>query len=266
MNEKYGLKGLVHKLEQRKNKNWLRGSGIDHFSNYESFDLEFSPTGLVLSETSYNHCAEIYGSTHFVYDDAGKLIREIEFDETDTESAITEYEYSARRCTWIRREAGGIVTMRGLKEYQETSLTFSGTYGADGLPRYLQFFEYEGDKLIKKTGKSHGPDGELYEIWISNYDSLGRIRETFGLRPDGEPVGDGRYVFEYDEEGRQRKILSFNDTVDTDVPDSIRRFTYVLDKRGNWVERNDYWRFRSDSAWSKNKTTRKLTYYPQGGG
>lgn len=260
MNEKYGLKGFVHTLEQR--KNWLFGSGIDHFSNHESFDLEFSPTGQIVSEISYTYSAEIYGSTYFVYDDVGRLSRAIEFDETDTETAITEYEYSQGKCAWIRHDEAGIVTMRGLKEYEGTSLTFSGTYGPDGFPRYLQSFEYKETTLIKKIGKIHGPDGELYEISTFNFDALGRLRETFGLRPDGKPVGDGRYTFEYDEEGRQLRELSYNDLDDSDVPNSIKRFTYVSDRHGNWIERNDYHRFWSESNWRKHKTTRKLTYYP----
>src|SRR5215472_4245923 len=76
MNENYGLKGPVHTLEQR--RPWKYG--LEHLPNLESFDVEFSPAGQVLRQTNYTNAEGVYRTSHFVYDNTGKLIRAVEFD------------------------------------------------------------------------------------------------------------------------------------------------------------------------------------------
>jgi hypothetical protein len=128
----------------------------------------------------------------------------------------------------------------------------------------LKSFEYADGKLSKALSKYYGPNKSLLEVSTSRFDSLGRVIEAFGLRPDGKPTGDGRYVYEYDDEGRTHRILSYNDLADAEIPNSIRGFKYTSDENGNWVERDEYWRSRSDSDWTNKITTRTLTYYPVG--
>jgi hypothetical protein len=50
INDKYDVKGRVHKLEQRK----VWNVGLEHLPNPDSFDVEFSPSGQVLRKTTYN--------------------------------------------------------------------------------------------------------------------------------------------------------------------------------------------------------------------
>jgi hypothetical protein len=86
--------------------------------------------------------------------------------------------------------------------------------------------------------------------------------ETYGLKPDGSPLGDGRYVYEYDEMGRQFRIWSFNDFDKGGEASSVSQYEYTVDEHGNWIECRKFFRSRSDSHWSKTVTTRNLTYYP----
>jgi hypothetical protein len=50
MNDKYDIKGRVHKLEQRK----VWNIGLEHLPNRDSLDVEFSPSGQILRLTTYN--------------------------------------------------------------------------------------------------------------------------------------------------------------------------------------------------------------------
>jgi hypothetical protein len=261
MIENYDVKGSVHTLEQRRPWNY----GLDHLPNRQSFDLEFSPTGQILKHTSYTNSEGIYRSSRFTYDGRGRLTRIVEFDDAGKEPRVSNFAYSLRKRTCTTRNAAGIVTGLDVDEYDENKLlTLLGTYDADGKPKRLKSFKYSDGKIVEAVSKFYVPDGSLIEISISRFDSLGRIIEAFGLKPDGKPTGDGRYVYEYDGEGRKQKILSYNDLDDTDVPNSIRGLAYKCDEHGNWTERSEYYRSRSDSDWTKRMTTRKLTYYPQG--
>ncbi len=219
MNENYGVKGSVHTLEQR--RPWKHG--LVHLPNLQSFDIEFSPAGQVLHRTDYTNAEHIYRSSRFVYDDTGRLARSVEFDGTDTEVVLYEFEYSEGRRVCTARDARGIVTGRDVDEYEGNLLTVLGTYDASGQPKRLKSFEYGEGKLSKAISKYYGSGGELLEISISHFDPFGRVIEAFGLTPDGKPTGDG-----------------------------------------HWIERDEYYRSRSDSDWTKRITTRRLTYYSVG--
>jgi len=260
MIESYDVKGSVHILEQR--SPWKYG--LDDLQNHRSFDVEFSPAGKVLRQIEYTNAESIYRSSRFTYDDAGRLIRTVDFNGVGIEVAISEFEYAegSRVCT--TRDATGIVTGRHVDEYKGSLLIVLGTYDADGQPKRLKSFEYAESKLSKAVSKYFGSGGELLETSISHFDPFGRVIEVFGFKPDGKPTGDGRYVYQYDGEGRPLRILSYNDLADTETPNSVRSFVYKCDEHGNWIERTEYRRFRSDPDWTRAITTRRLTYYPVG--
>lgn len=85
--------------------------------------------------------------------------------------------------------------------------------------------------------------------------------ESFGLKPDGTPLGDGRHVYEYDR-GRKHRLRSFNDCIEGAAANIISEFVYKVDERRNWTERLEYVRFGGDTRPTERMTTRKLTYYP----
>jgi len=258
MNENYEVKGCVHTLEQRGRTKY----GLDRQLSHESFDVEFSPTGQVLQQTDYTNATAVYGSSRFTYDTAGRLIRTVEFDGAGIEIAISEFEYPEGKRVCTIRDATGVVTGRAVDEFVGNLLTLLGTYDANGRPKRLKSFEYSKGKLSQSVSRYYGYDGKLCEQWITSYDSAGRIAKTFGLKSDGSPLGDGKYAYEYDSEGRRTKIWSFNDW--EDVASAVTISKYLDDEKGNWIERSDYHCSKRDSNWTKRIATRRLTYFPAG--
>ena len=91
--------------------------------------------------------------------------------------------------------------------------------------------------------------------------SEGRIHKTYGLKADGSPPGDGKYLYKYDQEGRRSKIWTFNEFGHDNIATNVTIYEYVNDDIGNWLERHEYHLWRDDSYQSKRLTTRTLTYY-----
>ena len=96
MTEDRGLKGRVHKLEQRKNWNFPQGI-LSHVLNRDSFDLEFSTTGQVLVKTSYTYRGIVHRLTRFRYDGAGQVIRSEEFDAKGNQTQTSEFDHTEQR-------------------------------------------------------------------------------------------------------------------------------------------------------------------------
>lgn len=258
MDENYDVRGCVHTLEQR--RSWKYG--LDHLPDHESFDVELSPTGKVLKQVDYTFAKGVYRTSRFAYDNAERLIRTVKLDGAGIEVAISEFEYSEGRRVCTTRDTTGIVTGRLVDEYVGDLPALLSSYDGNGQPKRLKSFEYTEGRLSKAVSKSYGPGGRIAEISISYFDSLGRVIEAFGLTAEGKPTGDGRYTYEYDGDGREHRILSYNDLDDSNVPNSIRDFVYKCDEHGNWTERIEFHRFGSDSDRTKRITTRTLTYYP----
>lgn len=262
MNANYDFSGRVLRLRHRKPWKFGRKFGLDHFPNHEAFDVEFSPTGQVLQQTDYTTALEIYRSTRWVYDDSDRLIRTLEFDAAGTQRAVSEFEYSNEKRAWTTSNSVGIVTSSGVEEYFGTVPTLSTTYDSTGKPKRLKFFEYTGSKLSQTVSKYFGANGDIAELSISRFDTMGRVIEAFGLKPDGSPNGDGRYTYEYDREGRKCRVLSFNDLDGTEIPNIVSEFAYQSDDQGNWTERTAYHISRGSSVSTTQITTREFTYFP----
>jgi hypothetical protein len=75
--------------------------------------------------------------------------------------------------------------------------------------------------LATSTIGSEHFDGTLCEQRISGYDSEGRIARTYGLKRDGKPLGDGQYIYGYDDGGRLSKVWSFNKFADHDLANAV---------------------------------------------
>jgi hypothetical protein len=259
MNENYNVKGPVLKLEQRK----PCVPGLEHLVDYDSFDVEFSPSGQVVHFAQYTGAGNVFRSEYHSYDQSGKLARSLEFDNAESEAGTTDYEFDSdgKRIGWTRRDKSGAVTGRGVEEYAGKLLVSLVSFRANDLLLRRKTFEYSDDKLLKSISTYYSPNGEVAERWISTYDAQGRISQTFGLKSDGKPLGDGRYLYEYDQDGRKSRVLSLNEFADDNEPNRITRFAYQCDRHGNWIERCEYSRFARDSDWQKSVTIRNLTYY-----
>jgi len=259
MNENYDVKGRVHRLEQRR----PCVPGLEDLLDHNSFDVEFAPSGQVIYLTQYTGADNVFRSESFIYDESGRLARCLEFDSAESEAGTTEYDYdgAGKRIGWTRRDASGALTGHSVEEYAGKLLVSLVSFRANDVPLLRKTFEYSDNRLVQSVSIYYSPNGEVAERWISTYDAEGRISETFGLKSDGTPLGDGRYVYEYDPEGRESSVLSFNDSALDNEPNHIKRFAYMYDQHGNWIERCEHSRFTRDSNWQKTVTTRKLTYY-----
>jgi hypothetical protein len=259
MNDKYGVKGSVHKLEQR--RSWKYG--LKHLPNDESFDIEFSPSGQALQITKYNGEETVIGSERFDYNDSGKIIRSLAFDSEGVEKHNTEFAYPSEESrVAVTRNSSGKVTSQVIEVYKESRLLSFAVFDGKNQRKREKTFQYLENRLFKSNSRFYLPDGSLYEQWMSSYDSEGRLAGTFGLKPDGEPLGDGKYSYEYDIEGRLARVWSFNDLGDDMLANGVKVYEYSSDSRGNWVERREFHQFRGDSEWSNRITTRNFTYYP----
>lgn len=262
MNEEYGLKGNVKRLEQRRQSKFDSGL-LQHTPDHDSFDVEFSLLGRSLRETYYTYDGLVHRSTRFHYDEAGRLIRTEKFDHTGACFGCCEHVYSEGKCEWLSRDAAGVITGRGVDEHDGTRLVRLSSFDDHGGPRRIKSFEYSDNRLVKSDSR-YFLDGYV-QRWLADYDSAGRIHKTYGLKSDGSPLGDGKYVYEYDQDGRESKVWSFNEYNDDNVATQVKIYEYVDDEERNWIERRELNVWRNDSYRSKTITARKLTYYPENG-
>jgi hypothetical protein len=258
MNENYGVKGRIHTLEQRK----LWNVGLEQLPNRDSFDVEFSPSGQTLRIQNYNMAGTATGSQHFIYDNSGKVIRCVECDRTGQETRTSEFLYQSKEGRVVTTsKVAGVVTGCTIEAYKENLLHSFVGYDDEGRMKREKVFEYSGSKLTKSDSKYYLPDGALYEHWLTDYDSESRVARTYGLKSNGTPLGDGKYVYEYDDDGRLSKLWTFNEFEDDNIASSVTMYEYTNDDFGNWIERRRLNQFRNCSQQSKQITTRKLTYY-----
>ena len=259
MIDKYDVKGRVCSLEQRKNWNL----GLEHLPNRDSFDVEFSPSGQILRITTYNMAGAAIGSEQFVYSDAGKIACSLEFDSAgrQTHNNCFVHQTEGNRVITVS-ETDGKFTGRTVEVYEGNLLLSVASYDGDNLLKREKTFQYAGSGLQTSDSRYYLPDGTLIEQWLSSYDSEGRITETYGLKGDGKPLGDGKYRYEYDSGGRTSRVWTFTDLVPDEPASGIRIYEYETHESGNWIARREFYQSRGDSTWSMKTTTRKVTYYP----
>jgi hypothetical protein len=265
MNGGYEVIGRVHTLRQRRENTSF--PAIDGCRDLQSFDIEFSPEGLIQKLNSYTNRAEFDGSELYFYDDRRRLVRIVQCDKHGAETGSVSYEPTKDTglSKWEKQSPSRELISRGEDEYRNDKLIVAATFQANGLPLLRENFEYDGNKLARSNSAYYGISGSLAERWTSTYDSAGRLAETYGLTADGEALGDGLYKYEYDSEGRKSRVLSFNDRSDSHVPNGISEFFYRTDQDGNWIERLELSGSSSDDRRSERLTWREIAYYPAGG-
>jgi hypothetical protein len=161
----------------------------------------------------------------------------------------------------LNRDALGVVANHGVDEYSGKDLLSTSSFDNENRLRRAKTFQYSGGRLAKSDLLYYLMDGTVYEHWLAHYDSEGRIHRTYGLKADGSPLGDGKYVYEYDQEGRRIKTWTFSEFADDNIATNVTIYEYVNDEVGNWVERHEYRLCRDDPSQSKRLTTRTHTYY-----
>jgi hypothetical protein len=246
-------------LEQRK----VWNIGLEHLPNRDSFEVEFSPSGQILRLTTYNMAGAEIGSNHFVYNDSGKVSRSLELDSMGRQIHSNDFVYQTQGNRVITvSETDGKFAGRTVDVYEGNLLLSLASYDGENLLKREKTFQYAGSGLQASASRYYLPDGTLVERWLSSYDPECRIVETYGLNGDAKPLGDGKYKYEYDSEGRTSKVWTFNDLAPDGPASGLKIYEYETDEAGNWVERRDFYQSRRDSTWSIKTTTRRLTYCP----
>jgi len=263
MNEKYDINGHVLRLVQRKHQKFS-SDRLVHTPDHCSFDLDFSVNGQVSRKTLYTYGEAVFRSTQFEYDTSGRLTRTDDFNGEGLKIGTSEFVYSEGQCARTERDAAGIITGRGLDEYDGPLLIRISSFDSRDMPRRIKVFEYSNNRLAKSDSRYYLPDGALSERCLTDYDSEGRVARTYGLKADGSPLGDGKYRYQYDGMGRRAKVWTYNEFDGSDTASSVTIYEYVDDELGNWIEQRERDLWRNDSHGSKTITTRKLTYHAQG--
>jgi hypothetical protein len=111
MNEEYEVTGPIQRIQQRK----PGVSGLDHLPNFDSFDVEFSPTGKVIQKTNYTGAGTVQSYERFFYDDGDELIERCSFDGLGEQASITQFRYNdaGKLVSWIGYDPSGAVTRAG---------------------------------------------------------------------------------------------------------------------------------------------------------
>lgn len=260
MHEFDDLQGRVRTLEQRGDGKH-RIPELSNLPDHQSFDIEFGPSKLVILLVTRTHSGAVHHSKRFFYGDSGELKRTVRKDASgaETESNELSRETGGKRA-WATRKIDGHLIASGIDEYVSGLLVCASSFRGEALST-RRTIEYVDRKPVQRMSEFYGFTGELAEKSITKFDIKGRIVETFGLKPDGRPLGDGKYVYEYDSAGRKHRVLSFDDIADENIPNRISGFTYVCDEEGNWIERREFSRGRSDDRWRVSVTERKLAYH-----
>lgn len=194
------------------------------------------------------------------YDEAGRLVRTTICDGTGKQVGSSDLAYSESKCIWVNRDGTGVIA-NGVSEYSGGHLISTRSFDNENRLRTAKSFEYSDGKLAKSESLYYLPDGTVYERWLSSYTSEGRIEGTYGLKADGSPLGDGRYLYEHDQEGRRSKTWTFSEFGNDNIATNVTIYEYVNDQIGNWVERHEYHLWRDDSYQAKRLTMRTFTYY-----
>lgn len=232
MNEKYDIRGRVRRLEQRKDWNL----GLENLLNDDSFDVEFSPSGQILRLTTYNMAGDVIGSEQFVYSDSGKITSSLEFDSAGRQTHANCFVHQNEGNQVITAsEKDGKFTGRTVEIFDGSMVLSFAFYDAKNFLMKEKAFQYIYNKLHSSETKFFVSDGRLVERWLSSYDSEGRIVETYGLNGDSEPLGDGRYKYEYTPQGRIGRVWTFDDLVPDGPASGLKMYEYVDDEAGNWV-------------------------------
>jgi hypothetical protein len=172
MNDKYDVKGRARLLEQRKDWN----VGLEQLPNYDSFDVEFSPSGQVLRLTTYNMAGAVIRSNRFTYNDSGKISGSVEFDSAGRQIHGTGFVHQEEADRVITTsDTDGKFAGRTVEVFERSLLLSSASYDDNNRLKREKTFRYADGRLQTSDSRYYLSDGTLSEQWLSSYDSEGRV-------------------------------------------------------------------------------------------
>jgi len=175
--------------------------------------------------------------THHEYDKSGREISSVTYDMN---------KQMLRRCVYL---------------FSGVSVSTELIYEANATLMRRKDYQYEAGKLAQAISRYFNPDGTVREDQIEGFDSEERILLTYGLTASGKPLGDGKYLHEYDAEGRETRRLDLDEFDVEKLPKREERIEYSSDEHGNWITRRARSKWLGDSDWTETITVRTIEYY-----
>jgi len=254
----YDVTGPVRALTQRR-ENLTALKSLGNSFDPEFYQIEFSVEGLVRAKTRFRGDGEVYDAERFEYDPTGRITRIVVADSAGQLISSTEFEYPANGKRGVTRNPNGVVIRTCADEFEADRPTVVSSFEADGTPMTRKEFEYRGGRLFRTVASYYAPNDVRFHRWISIFDDRERVQESHGEHVDGSPLGDGKYTYEYRDDGRLWKHSCLNEF--TDEVSSVETYSYSDDTRGNWVEKRGIRLWRNKDLPQSSLWTRELSYY-----
>lgn len=183
-----------------------------------------------------------------------KLVKEsyVDPDSGIEIKSIREFDVFGNNVRYIGR--GGFRDTEVVREFDENGLITSLSF-EDRIRKKLDSRKFSGTTLVNDDGVDDVSDFAAIGS-TSIFDSFGN--ETVNIQQRAE----NRWVktFEYNSDGRLIKLL---ESVSGRIYPS--RFTYKLDRYGNWIERKQEIQYLRDGEWehASRNVVREIEYYNQ---
>jgi hypothetical protein len=254
----YDVTGPVGTLTQR-TANLAALTSLGSNFDPEFYKMEFSVEGLVRAKTRFRGDGEVYDAERFEYDPTGRITRIVVADSAGQLISSTDFEHAANGKRGVTRNPEGVVIRTFADEFEAGRPTLLSSFEADGTSRTRKEFEYRDGRLFRTVASYYAPNDVRFHRWISIFDDRERVQESHGEHVDGSPLGDGKYTYEYRDDGRLWKRSYLNEF--TDEVSSVETYSYFDDTRGNWVEKRGILSWRNKDRPQSSLRTRELSYY-----
>lgn len=251
-----GLKGRVRALSQSASPSLAQLPTIDS----SRFHYEFDVNGNLAISKSYLRDGSVHSRTQYFYD-GEDLLRSESIDCQDRLIQTTTYLYERGQCiAWSASNATGETERQARMFYQKGVLSRMSIFAGNQFVLDRRF-SYDQGVLSFQDSRIFSTLGVYAERALTFFDAEGRPKESFALKPDGSPLGDGRYEYVYDERGFRARVLCYDDFSEASEPTSIHTYAYTTDETGNWISQ-----FVFSLEWDERLLwtfTRAISYFPE---
>lgn len=198
---------------------------------------KYNTQGLLSEEVYENLKAEGFGSnpytkTIYKYNTHGKCIYKGEFNKKGVELDVRIFEYSNNGLTFVEKD----------KRDDSYVIQYKETKDAKGNVLEKISYDYNGKQEKRMVNTYDANDNRLtYEEYDENDALAKRITETYNQYNDPK---------EY--------IVFYAENATTKRSESITKYWYKYDKKGNWTQRASY---NDGDEYSSDEVKRTLSYY-----
>lgn len=201
-----------------------------YFELEQRIVYELKEKGNLLERKEYNSKGELEKEfkSKYTYSSDGKLLQEINYDNSDTEYSSNNYTYDQKgnKTSYIYSDSNG-----KLKQKEEYFFDSSGNeikqlaYKQDGILKYQTYNKYD-EKGNKKEKYEFDGDSVLLNKYFFSYDNNNNMIEYI-RQPEKSKITYLKILFTYDEHGN---ILSNTRYEGKSYPVKLQKFVYTFYK------------------------------------